>query len=197
MPSCIIIKISRKARRIRNMTEKERVYFMNEPRLMLCEKNDLSFFSHFSSLWNLYIDELSQYSKRLKEEPVTKGEVLSMWYNPDIELYLVLLDENPIGFLLLGINKNKHEFSDWFIGEFYIAKNHQSKGIGKKVIGDLLGRKKGSYCLFILHKNHKALKFWDKVFTESEYINTTERFFCGHTPEDCYFKVYEPKDAAS
>ena len=167
---------------------------MAEPQLVLCNKKDLSLLTEFSCLWTAYIDELSEYSERLRDEPVTEGEIISMWCNPDIELFLVLLGEKTIGFLLIGINRNKHECSDWFIGEFYIAKNYQGQGIGKKVIGNLLKKEKGSYCLFILHKNHKALCFWDKVFTANKYINTTERFFCGHTPDDCYFKMYEPVD---
>ena len=117
-----------------------------------------------------------------------------MWYNPDIEIYFVLAGKSVIGFLVLGINENKHESSDWFIGEFYIAKNYQSQGIGKKVIGDLLKRKKGSYCLFILRNNVRALQFWDKAFGTNNYVNTTERFFCNCTPDDCIFKMYEPQN---
>lgn len=168
---------------------------MSTPSLVVCNKAKPSSLSKFSALWFSYIDELSVYSSRLRDEPATEDEILSMWLNPNIEIFFVSLDKTVIGFLLLGINGNKHENSDWFIGEFYIAKKYQMQGIGKKVIQDLIASKMGAYCLFILRNNIKALRFWDKVFTENGYANTTERFFCGHTPDDCYFRMYEPGEA--
>lgn len=168
---------------------------MFNPALSLCDKNNINLIPVFTELWTAYVDELSVFSKRLQDEPVTEGEILSMWYNPDLEIYFVSLDQEYIGFLLLGINGNKHECSDWFIGEFYIAKKWQSKGIGKSVVNQLLSRKKGSYCMFILRNNVRALEFWKRTFDKNGYENTSERFFCGSTPDDCYFRMYEPKDS--
>ena len=80
-------------------------------------------FSSFLAMYKSYIEELSAFSQRLRDEPVSIMEVCDIWNNPDVELYFVMHDDEPAGFIVLGINANKHESSDWFIGEFYIKKN--------------------------------------------------------------------------
>ena len=154
-------------------------------------------FRDFAKLYTDYIHELSVYSERIKREEVTDAEIELAWLNPDLRRYFVNQGKDCIGFLLIGINENKHESSNWFIAEFYIAKEYQGKGIGKKAIRDLLGSKKGAYCLFILEENKRALCFWDKTFSESGYIDTTEFYSCDCAPNDCVFKMYEPKDSIS
>ena len=151
-------------------------------------------FSSFLAMYKSYIEELSAFSQRLRDEPVSIMEVCDIWNNPDVELYFVMHDDEPAGFIVLGINANKHESSDWFIGEFYIKKNLQSKGIGKSAVKSLLREKKGKYCFFVLKNNIRARAFWKKAFSENQYIDTTCLYKCSHTPNDCIFKMFSPRD---
>ena len=146
----------------------------------------------FGSLYRDYVAELSEFSDNLKAKPVTKNELLRICYNRSLEKYFVLANDQIVGFLLLGVNKNKHEASDWFIGEFYIKKSHQEQKIGQSVIQKMLENQKGRYCLFILNKNKRAKYFWDKVFTECGYRDVSSDYFCDCVPDDCIFRMYGP-----
>lgn len=145
-------------------------------------------------MYKAYIAELSTFSSRVSEEKVSEEETREIWSNPDILMYFINHENKNVGFLMLGINGNKHEESNWFIGEFYIAKKHQGQGIGKTVICDLLQKQRGRYCFYVLKKNIRAKEFWKRVFAGCAYENTTNNYFCELTPADCYFNMYSPSE---
>lgn len=156
-----------------------------------CNLKDIKEFDTFRSLYCDYIEELSVYSERL-EGKVSLHETTEIWCASHTEKYFVMQGSKIVGFLLLGINENKHKESDWFIGEFYIKKEYQSRNIGTEVIKKMLCGKKGRYCFFVLHRNIRALRFWKKVFSECGYIDVSDKYTCSCTPDDCGFFMFEP-----
>lgn len=169
-----------------------------QPQLVLIKRRSLdnkNEYHTFVELYEAYIAELSTFSSRISEEEVSEEETLGIWFNPNTQIYFVLYKEKPIGFLLLGINTNKHEDSNWYIGEFYIAKKYQYQGIGKEIACELLSKQRGKYCFYVLKKNIRAMKFWEKVFSRCSYTDVTSNYACDFTPVDCVFKMYTPSEA--
>lgn len=157
-----------------------------------CNNQNQKEFSTFASMYTNYIEELSEYSERLKGKAVTLYETAQIWCASNIEKYFVLKENKTVGFLLLGIKDNKHEFADYFIAEFYVVHKKQGQGIGSSAMREILQKQKGRYCLFVLNKNTAASRFWDNAFSDSDYINVSEKYSCNCTPDDCEFRIYEP-----
>lgn len=159
-------------------------------KLEKCNKNQEDF-SCFVRMYTAYIKELSTFSERLKNKEVTLCETAQIWYNPNIEKYFVIEHKTVAGFLLLGVNGNKHQDSDYYVAEFFIVKDKRRQGIGSATIKKLLQAQKGRYCLFVLHKNKAASLFWQKVFADCNYVDVSEKHLCDCTPDDCEFRMYE------
>lgn len=144
----------------------------------------------FVNMYRSYIEELSTFTDRLDNFPLY-DETTSIWQYSSIQKYFVINDDKIVGFLLIGIEDNKHPDSDWYIEEFYIKKEYQNKGIGTAAIKELLETKKGRYCLFVLWRNLRAAHFWQGVFTDSGYINVSQNHVDIAPLEDCEFRMYE------
>ena len=147
-------------------------------------------FCLFTCLYKDYATELSEYSDRLRANPVRESELFNICRNPDLERYFISCNGQIVGFLLVGINNNKHEESDRYIAEFYIAKEFQSKGIGKAAVTQYIEENSGVYCLHILKKNTRAIYFWSGVFSDLGYTEISWKY-PNLSNEDTFFKMYE------
>ena len=176
-----------------NIHNKAKEAYMNSPNLVLIDEHNNTAKNTFVLLWYSYIKDLSVISPRIALCEPSSEEAASILENPDVENYFIVIDNEIVGFLLLGKNGNKHEESDWFIAETYVKKEFQNKGIGKTVVRQLLLKRRGAYCLFILKKNFRARRFWKEIFAECEYEDVSSQFLCEHTPEDAIFRMYSPQ----
>ncbi|MBQ8248054.1 MAG: GNAT family N-acetyltransferase [Lachnospiraceae bacterium] len=156
-----------------------------------CNLKNTSEHLEFVNMYRSYIEELSQFTNRLKAFPLY-DEVSFMWNCQSIQKYFVIHEGQIIGFVLIGIEDNKHPESDWYIEEFFIKKEYQNMGLGKAVAKELLETKRGRYCLFILKRNMRASHFWQKVFTDAGYIDVSQNHVDIAPMEDCEFRMYEP-----
>ena len=165
---------------------------MNITSLIPCTKGNKEHYNAFANLYSAYIDELSAFSQRISKEEVSVSEIDFMWEAGNMEILLITVDEEIVGFVVLGIHDNKHEASDYFVGEFYIAKSKQGQGIGGATVKQLLNCRKGKYCMFILKKNERAICFWRTAFAHEGYRDVSKDYHCASVPDDCYFKMYAP-----
>lgn len=156
-----------------------------------CDLHNTGEYIEFRNMYGSYIEELSAFTDRLKDFPLS-DETASIWPLPCIQKRFVIYDGKIVGFLLIGIDENKHPDSDWYIEEFYIKKEYQNQGIGQAVVKEMLNSAKGRDCLFILNGNQRASHFWEKVFVDSGYENVSSNFVDIAPMEDCEFRMYEP-----
>ena len=145
----------------------------------------------FFKMYTDYCNELSQYSQRLRNEPVTPEDVYETETFPLLERYFIE-DENgkPIGFMLFGFKENTHPETDWFIAEFYILPAYRHRGYGEKGITKFLQKHPGKYCYFVLKENIPAQKFWNRIREKLNCQDITSRLECEHTPSDCFFEAF-------
>lgn len=155
-----------------------------------CDLNNIREYLQFLDTYREYIEELSQFTDRLKDFPL-RQEVSFMWNCQSIQKYFVIHEGQAIGFVLIGVEDNKHPESDWYIEEFFIKKEFQNQGLGKAAAKELLEAKRGRYCLFVLRRNFRAACFWEKVFTDSGYMNVTQNHIDIAPMDDCEFRMYE------
>ena len=152
--------------------------------------SDIGEYLEFLDMYREYIEELSQFTDLLKDFPLQQ-EVAFMWDCQSIIKYWVICEGQIIGFVLIGVEDNKHPESDWYIEEFFIKKEYQNKGFGKAVAKELLETKRGRYCLFVLQRNVRASHFWQNVFTEAGYIDVSQNYVDIAPMDDCEFRMYE------
>lgn len=146
----------------------------------------------FRSFYRDYIEELSQYSPRLQENPVTLNELYDIDTNPLLKRYFITDTSNiPIGFILLGFGENTQPGTDWYIAEFYIQPSARKQGNGKRAVKEMLQTHPGKYCYFVLKENKRAYAFWTKLREEFECNDIKNNYICMHTPEDCIFEAFE------
>lgn len=150
-------------------------------------------FCLFTRLYKDYITELSKHSSRIRSNPVRESQLFDICRNPDLERYFISCDEQIVGFLLVGINGNKHEDSNRYIAEFYISEEFQSKGIGKAAAERYIRENPGAYCLYILRENARAIYFWSSVFFDLKYVETSWKY-PNMSDRETFFKMYEQKD---
>lgn len=146
----------------------------------------------FKRLYIDYITELSQYSKRLREQPITPDEIYDIESNPLLMRYFLTDNSNsPIGFLLLGFKENTQPGTDWYIAEFYIIPKARKQGYGQKAVKEMLEQHPGRYCYFILKENRPAHSFWQKMKTAFNWLENTSYYDARqYTPEDATFYAF-------
>ena len=148
-------------------------------------------FCTFTRLYKDYFTELSAISPSISDS-VKESDIFNMCRNRELERYLISFNDNIVGFLLIGIEGNKHPDSDKYIGEFYIAKQYQSQGIGKEVMTEYLRKNKQKYSLYILKKNERAILFWNNVFNACGYKDISWKYTAEKTAVRLFFKMYKP-----
>ena len=81
--------------------------------------------------------------------------------------WIPIQDEN--GFLIIGTAPECHPDCDYFIVETFLRKEFRGKSIMADAVKRFVKSHKGTYCLWILDKNHYAKKFWHHIFTDVGY----------------------------
>ncbi|MDR4985669.1 GNAT family N-acetyltransferase [Bacillus cereus] len=121
------------------------------------------------NLYALYLHDLSKFTTNITigANGFFEYEDLHMFWEVDgITPYFIKADNSIIGFLLLLERPFLKKENDFGINDIFILNQYKGKGIGKKVIGNLLEEKRGRYFVIELIKNIPAISFWKKVYSE-------------------------------
>ncbi|GLV65235.1 acetyltransferase [Bacillus mycoides] len=121
------------------------------------------------NLYSLYLYDLSKFTTNITigADGFFEYEDLHMfWGNDGINPYFIKVDHSIVGFLLLLERPFLKKENDFGINDIFILNQYKGKGIGKKVIENLLEEKRGQYFVIELTKNIPAVSFWKKVYRE-------------------------------
>lgn len=123
--------------------------------------------SLFAEMYLSYYFELSQYSVRLRDDPIAHENVNGILDYELLKKFLIFsVSGEVVGFLLVGFGENTHPCTDYYIAEFYIKPCHRRTGIGISAIKELLFIYPGKYCYHVLKDNTAAHFFWERVKNE-------------------------------
>lgn len=121
------------------------------------------------NLYSLYLHDLSSCATNIDigEDGFFHFDDLDMfWRVEGISPYLIKLDDNIIGFLLLLERPFLKKEIDFGINDLFILNKYKGKGLGRQAVNELLQEKRGKYFVVELVENKPAVSFWKKLFTE-------------------------------
>ena len=116
------------------------------------------------------------------------------WTDPDRRAFLVKVDGELAGFVLVGPNGTQEVSnpvtsgleprpgSQYDVGEFFIMRKFRRRGIGQKVAFDVFDRFRGRWEVRVVVQNEPALAFWHKVlrrYTAGNCHELPEPVTCG------------------
>lgn len=90
---------------------------------------------------------------------------------PDHHPFLVRVDGDLAGFALVNNVVTSPE-SDHNMGQFFIARRHQRRGVGRHVAMEVFDRFPGAWEVYQVRENERAIEFWRCVvgaYTGGEY----------------------------
>ena len=100
----------------------------------------------------------------------------------DHHIYVFMEAESIIGFAF--VNKHLRFNNDGFaIAEFYIQKEYQKKGYGRRLAEHVFGQFTGNWEVAVSLKNNLAREFWKQVlssYTNDKFIEKKINSFNGH-----------------
>ncbi|MGD9707768.1 MAG: GNAT family N-acetyltransferase [Candidatus Delongbacteria bacterium] len=90
------------------------------------------------------------------------------WTDDRRYAYFIKVDGKPAGFVMVCghcyVSKDKDTL---FMSEFFVMRKYRKKGIGEYAAKEVLKKHKGKWELTMHPRNKTALKFWEKVVTET------------------------------
>ncbi len=95
--------------------------------------------------------------------------------SPDKKSYLIKVDEELAGFVLLD-KVQLLDPIDWNMGEFFVIAKFQGKGIAQQVMADIFSLHPGKWSIAVMPENIKAVHFWKKVIMGVVGTEFTEVF---------------------
>jgi predicted acetyltransferase len=100
----------------------------------------------------------------------------------DRHIYILKESETIIGFAF--INKHFRFNHDGFaVAEFYIKKDHERKGFGRKLAEHVFAQFSGNWEVAVSKKNHSARVFWKQVvssYTGGNFVEKRIGSFSGY-----------------
>lgn len=137
----------------------------------------------FTSLFNIYVHELSEYNPWLAKQMNDEGnylreEVNDFFTTKTYEPYLIYDENHPIGFVVFSKDENNWEEEvTCSIEELFIVKTSRKKGYATKIAKDFWEKEKGSVSIIgILKENHTAIRFWENLIKQydTDYVRSDE-----------------------
>jgi predicted acetyltransferase len=98
------------------------------------------------------------------------------WSEPRRWAFLIRVDAEPAGFVLVGPDGTQAD-SQYDMGEFFIMRKFRGRGLGQQVAFNIFGRFPGRWEVRTVVPNKPALAFWRKVI--GRYTNGN----CRELPE--------------
>jgi len=107
-----------------------------------------------------YITIISMEQIEFMLEKMYSAESLSRQMEEGHEFTLVYLDDRPVGYISLSTKDHKN----YFLHKFYVEADEQAKGIGSKLLAQILASLKEaeSIELTVNRQNYKAINFYFK-----------------------------------
>ncbi len=123
-------------------------------------------FDILENLMSLYLHDLSSYDRNRK--PTEDGKYIYSQldlYIKDNQLYpyLIYVDHQVIGFVLLDTGKYAPKGFDCVISELFIIQPYRRLGYGKEVVIELFNMFRGRYFVIELENNVDAIRFWKNI----------------------------------
>jgi predicted acetyltransferase len=84
------------------------------------------------------------------------------WSEPGRFAFLVKVDGEPAGFVLVGNDGTQPE-TQYDMGEFFIMRKFRGRGLGQQVACNIFDRFRGRWEVRVVVQNNPALAFWRKV----------------------------------
>jgi len=98
---------------------------------------------------------------------------LQRWFMDASTTLLTILDDGqPAGFALVARDARASRESDYRMAEFFVAKPHRRRGIGRSAVRLILNRFAGRWEIVEYSRNPNAVKFWRDVvsgYTRGDY----------------------------
>jgi predicted acetyltransferase len=83
------------------------------------------------------------------------------WSEPRRHPFLVRVDGNLAGFVLVKSNG-----AVWDMAEFFVVRGYRRRGIGTALALDIWKRFPGPWEVRVMQSNHSALHFWNRAISE-------------------------------
>ena len=116
-----------------------------------------------ANLIQLYAHDFSEYHHLELDADGRFGyEPLPLyWSEPNRHPFLVRMDGNLAGFVLVKSNG-----AVWDMAEFFVVRGYRRQGIGTAIAHDIWKRFPGPWTVRVMQKNHSAANFWNRAISE-------------------------------
>ncbi len=98
---------------------------------------------------------------------------LERWFMDSSATLLTIVDDGqPAGFALVARDTRPSREADYRMAEFFIARPHRRRGLGRSAVSLILRRFAGRWEIVEYARNPAAVKFWRSVvsgFTQGDY----------------------------
>lgn len=136
-------------------------------------------------MYKAYLDYMRQFFKIYNFDSWYKSALKNLQRYTMVDdryIYILKQSESIIGFAL--VNKHFRFNTDGFaIAEFYIQKDHERKGYGRKLAEHVFSQFSGNWEVAVTLKNKTALMFWEQVvssYTKGKLIKKKNASFNGY-----------------
>ncbi|MGF7050749.1 putative acetyltransferase [Paenibacillus sp. DS2015] len=165
-------------------------------KLQLTSKNEAYI---IKNLYPLYLYDLSEHYVRFpnihgiyedSDECRTLGdqyEVQNIWWEKPgcLYPYLILVDDKPAGFILIGTPPHCAEGIDYFVNEFFLLRSFRGQGIAEQAAIKVFEQFQGRWELFTnpSERNVIGQKFWRKTvsnYNQEDYVELYGDTFDGY-----------------
>lgn len=130
----------------------------------------------FRKIYAAYLSALAKYTDFDESFEAIMDQVVweCTWHGH--KSYLVMLDNKPIGLVILGSWPNAFSRHDTYIQEFFILPEYQRNGYGTQVVEWIVnsGPVDDDISLYILPKNEPAKTFWTTALGGLDYRDRFE-----------------------
>jgi predicted acetyltransferase len=134
-----------------------------------------------ANLFQLYVHDFAEF---WPERRVDLGEdgrfplyppLPRYWTEPDRQSFLIRVDGQIAGFVLLDREGHSGQPVDWNMGEFFVARHYRREGVGRAAALAAFRGRPGRWELAVARRNLPAQAFWRQVAAEAAAGEVDER----------------------
>lgn len=127
----------------------------------------------FTSLFNIYIHELTMYDLgldgQMNEEGVYLPQTIDSFFSrPGYRPYIIYDEKTPTGFVVFSKQEpDSGEPTTCCIDEIFVLRTRRQRGIAASVVKDFLAQERGGVCgIAVLKENRPAVRFWENIIPQ-------------------------------
>ena len=110
--------------------------------------------------------------------------------SPDHKAFIIKVDNELAGFVLLDKEQITDHKVDWNMGEFFIIAKFQGKDISNFVAREIFKTHQGRWSVAVMPPNIKAKKFWHKIINSQTNGNFICNFRAAANSEEYDMDIY-------